>query len=292
MLDQLLRTAVTGESVSVNELNTLMGSYLTELSSDMDMVMEIAASAAQQRSISEHCLNVALLSMALGLELGLKDDDLRSLGTTALVHDWGLLKVPGRILNSKQRWTLSEELEVQKHSMYSLEILKNISGLPGIVPLLSYQMHERPDGSGYPRARQADKIHPLAKILRVADDYMTLVTARPWRPRYKAYSAMVEVLKRASKGKLDPTAVRALLNVQSMFPIGSLSRLNDGRIVRTIRRNGEDYYNPIVEVIKTGDGPVEVDENERIIDLSRAELSIEYPISPPGIDEIEAEELD
>jgi HD-GYP domain-containing protein (c-di-GMP phosphodiesterase class II) len=45
-----------------------------------------------------HCVNVSLLSIAIGRLLGLARTDLANLGVAALLHDVGKLNVPAEIL--------------------------------------------------------------------------------------------------------------------------------------------------------------------------------------------------
>src|SRR5690606_27821163 len=109
------------------------------------------------------------------------------------------------------------------------------------------------DGSGYPRGRTAQKIHPLAKIAGVADTFTALVARRPYRPGMLPYHAMVQMLRDVGAGLYDGQIVRALLNTVSLFPIGSFVALNDGRVGRVLRSNGAFYDRPMVECWQRSD---------------------------------------
>ena len=116
------------------------------------------------------------------------------------------------------------------------------------VRMIFYQMHERCDGSGYPRGITGDKIHPLAKIAAVADAYVALVSPRPHRPAMLPYHAIVKMLADVKAGLYDSKVVRALLHTVSLFPIGSFVELNNSLVGKTIRANGDRYDRPILEV--------------------------------------------
>ena len=118
--------------------------------------------------------------------------------------------------------------------------------------MVAYQMHERANGSGYPRGRTIEQTHPLARIAAVADSFTALVSARPHRAGMLPYFAVEKLVRDTAKGLFDPQAVRGLLQAVSLFPIGSYVELNDGYVGRVIRSNAFDYTKPIVEAWKRG----------------------------------------
>jgi hypothetical protein len=126
-------------------------------------------------------------------------------------------------------------------------------------------MHERCNGSGYPRGRTAKQIHELAKVAAVADVFLALCSTRPHRPALMPYYALERMLHGVKDGLFDAVVVRALLKTVSLFPVGSFVRISDGRIGKVLRSNGEDYARPVVAAWKPG-----ADPNESIVvDLSQ-----------------------
>jgi hypothetical protein len=91
------------------------------------------------------------------------------------------------------------------------------------------------------------------------------------------------LLRQSAAGDVDPDAVRALLMVQSLFPIGSYVVLSDGSTARVLRRNGNNFSHPIVRVVKDGQGN-EVPERSAlaIIDLKAAGLDVVQALPNPG----------
>ncbi|OYW11077.1 MAG: hypothetical protein B7Z55_19865 [Planctomycetales bacterium 12-60-4] len=153
---------------------------------------------------------------------------------------------------------------------------------------VAYQVHERPNGYGYPRAKSGDRIHLFARILAVADAYSALTSTRPQRPALTPYAAMECVVKMARRKDLDPEIVRALLKVLTLFPIGSYVALSDARLARVIRRNGDRYTTPIVQAVQDAEGnPIPHDQEDAILDLSEGSISIVQALPTPGTAEIE-----
>src|SRR5262249_30467307 len=156
---------------------------------DRDASLNIAQDLKDDNALADHSLKMALLGMALAIEMEMDADNVRKLGVTALVQDWGMVMVPREIREGNQALTELEQLEIDKHPIHSVNMLQRVLGLPDVTTLVAYQVHERPDGSGYPRGRDEKTIHPFAKILNVAHEYLTLVAGFAARKPLMPYAA-------------------------------------------------------------------------------------------------------
>ena len=114
---------------------------------------------------------------------------------------------------------------------------------------VAYQMFERWDGSGYPRGRAGVQIHPLACVAAVADVYVALSSPRPHRPPFTPYAAIEQLIADTRRGLFDPRAIRGLLQVVCLFPLGTYVELNDGTIGCVVRNNSEAYDRPVLELL-------------------------------------------
>ena len=221
--------------------------------------------------------------MAIGIELGWTEADVRHVGIIALIQDFGMAQVPAEIRYSTDRLTEDEELRIQKHPMYTIDLIERIRDLPSMSKTVAHQIHERPNSSGYPRAIRGSAVHPFAGAIQVADAYIALVSQRPHRSPLMPYAAMECLLKNCYRGYLDSKGVRALLQIQSLFPIGSYVVLSDASIAQVLRRDGDHFTLPVVQRIEDGDGkPI---EDEDIIDLEATELVIVQALATPGTNE-------
>ena len=286
-VDTMMRAALHGRALDSREVMRMTARYLGAMTEDIDSVLASVMETVGGSMIASHCVNVTLLAMAIGIEMGLDATNVRHLGVASLVHDWGMSCVSPEILQAD--WRLSEEefCEVTRHPIYGVRLLEKLPGIPNIVSIIAYQVHERPNGSGYPRGRTAERIHPLAKIVGVADAFVALTSPRPFRPPLMPYAAMECLLRQVRTGDADAQAVRALLLVQSLFPIDSYVLLSDGRVARVLRRNGDSYMRPIVQVVRDAAGAeVPPDSDAAIVDLNQAGLDIVRALPTPGKGEI------
>jgi HD-GYP domain-containing protein (c-di-GMP phosphodiesterase class II) len=77
---------------------------------------------------------------------------------------------------------------------------------------LVWQHHERVDGKGYPRGLHGSEIHPLARVLAVADVYDALRSERPYR-RALEVDEVAKHLKENSGQQFDAAVVQVFLRV-------------------------------------------------------------------------------
>jgi HD-GYP domain-containing protein (c-di-GMP phosphodiesterase class II) len=171
-----------------------------------------------------------------------------------------------------------EFVEIAKHPFITFDILEaNLDAVPSAARMVAYQMHERADGSGYPRGRTLEQTHPLARLASVIDAYTALVAPRPHRPGMLPYFAMEKVVKDVGQGIYDPQVVRGLLRTIGLFPLGSYVELSDGSVGRVIRAN-ENYTRPVIERWQAGN----LSAPPTVVDLMfETEISVRRPVADP-----------
>lgn len=285
-LNTAMKDALHGKVVNSTAVTGLAAQHLMNMADDTDCVIATAMEAAKDADLSQHCLKMSTLGMAIGIEMGLDEDNCKRICVAGLVHDWGMAKVPATIRSSDKRLSEYDFYQIKKHPIYSAEMLEKMPGIPSMVPVIVYQVHERPNGLGYPRGRSGDRIHLFARILAVADTYAALTENRPYRQPLAPYAAMECLVKLAKSRDVDPEIVRAFLKVMSLFPIGSFVALSDGSVGQVVRRNGEQYTKPIVRIIQDSLGlPADPKDDKNIIDLTQSPLQVVQALPTPGRDE-------
>jgi HD-GYP domain-containing protein (c-di-GMP phosphodiesterase class II) len=237
-----------GQSVATEAVQKLSKDALIQAAEDLDLFVCMGINPSLGDSVFAHSTNVSTLAIAIGATLGMDEELLCDLGTGCLIHDAGMLQIDQGVYKSDEVLRPHEFVEIAKHPVIATDMLyKRMDRVPLGVRMVVYQMHERCDGSGYPRGCTAERIHPLAKISGVADAYVALVSARPHRPAMMPYFAMAKILEDVREGLFDAAVVRGLLHTISLFPIGSYVELSNGQIGKVIRANGPAYDRPIVE---------------------------------------------
>ncbi len=221
---------------------------LEEISRDIDLFVMLGIMPDPNDFPARHGLHTAMLAMSIGTNLGLDRVNLIALGTGCMVHDIGMSRLRQDLIRNDKPLTPAAYLELSKHPGITYDMLQHVDAYAGLARLIAYQVHERCNGTGYPRGREKNQIHPLSRIAAVADTYTALISPRSFRPPLLPYDAVKELLKGVQNGLFDTIAVRGLLQTVSLFPLGSFVELCDGRVGRVVRSNVLDYSRPIVEI--------------------------------------------
>lgn len=227
----------------------------------------------------QHGLNVALMAMSTATALNVSEEEIAEIGMGAIMQDIGMLSVPQTLRFAPRSLTDAERVEVQRHPIYSFDMLQRL-GASETSLMIAYQAHERPDRSGYPNGRHRMLIHPHARLVSAADAYVALSSQRPHRAGCSPYEAMRTLLTEANENRLDPDAVRTILDCMSLFPLGSYVSLSDGTIAKVIRANPGKHTKPVV-VALNADGS----ETESEIDLANNDTPqiVKAHASAPGL---------
>jgi HD-GYP domain-containing protein (c-di-GMP phosphodiesterase class II) len=193
----------------------------------------------------DHSVQVAMLSILLGRELGLTPYQLYRLGTGAILHDIGKVAVPKEVLNKEGPLT-PEEFELMKtHCRVGWDIIQDHPSIMPTSAIVILQHHERLDGSGYPSGLKDRDIHLYAKITAVADVFDAMRADRPYRRRLNP-RAVVEALTRDAGPKLNADMVRILLRKVAVVPQGEIVRLTNGLIAVVTGNNPGFPLEPLV----------------------------------------------
>ncbi|MCA9069287.1 MAG: HD domain-containing protein [Planctomycetaceae bacterium] len=249
----LLDGMCSGDIPETADLVGVSQTQIDQIAEDMDLVVSLGLHSKSAISATQRSLKTAMHAMSVGTTLGLPANELVELGIGCLVHDVGMRFVPPELINSPNRLDDIDFLEVTKHPSITFDLLRELPDVPTGSRMVAYQMHERWNGSGYPRQRHGVQIHTLARIAMVADVFIALLTPRPDRPAILPYDAMRRVLEMTQEGLFDPEVVRGLLKTTSLFPIGSYVALNDSRTARVVRAHRELFTRPVVEIISLND---------------------------------------
>lgn len=138
---------------------------------------------ARHPTTAGHTLRVRDYSLAIARELGYPGNDLEILNYAALLHDYGKIGVPEAILTKPGRLTDAEYGSMKKHVVFTQEILQRIKFAQRFrdIPAIAGQHHERVDGGGYPGGLTGPEMHPMARIMAVADVFDAMTSVREYR---------------------------------------------------------------------------------------------------------------
>jgi len=124
------------------------------------------------------------------------------------IYDIAKVRVPQRMLASREILG-DEELDfVRSQAMWACERISSVPGLEAAARVME-DFQESFDGGGKPRGLAGRAISPLARLLAVADAYVSMRSSRPYREAL-ADAEAIEVVRKGSGKRFDPEVVLAL----------------------------------------------------------------------------------
>ncbi len=197
----------------------------------------------------QHTVNVAVLSVLLGMDQGLPEEDLENLAIGALFHDIGYNFISKSILNKPAPLMKKEIEEVRKHAYLGYQHLKDDVDINSHIRMIVLQHHEWINGTGYPHGLTGMNIHDLSKIVAIADVYDALTSDRPYRAALPPNEAIEFLLGHANQ-QLDENLVKSFIKLIIPYPVGTLVKLSNGDIGIVDRLYENFPLRPVVKVIK------------------------------------------
>ncbi len=187
---------------------------ITEKLVPLELVSSLVTAVDAKDPYTEHhSQNVRRLSIAIGRELKLSEEEMQELEIAALMHDIGKIGVPDAILSKPGRINKAERYAIESHTVIGHEILTGISfGGMDTIRRTVFEHHERLDGSGYPSGLEKPGICLAARIVAVADSYDALVSWRPYKEGVKPSEAF-KIIKSETPAKYDSKIVDAFEKV-------------------------------------------------------------------------------
>jgi HD-GYP domain-containing protein (c-di-GMP phosphodiesterase class II) len=216
------------ETRNITEIGTLGKSFNTMSDKLEEHIANLAKAARENRELfvgtvkalaaaidgkdkytRGHSERVARISVAIGKQLNLPEDELETLRISALLHDVGKIAIDDNILKKPAALT-DEEFEIMKtHPVRGYKIMSQIPAMKDFLPGM-YMHHEMVNGEGYPQGLTDQQIPLQAKIVSVADTFDAMTIDRP----YSKGMLLPEALKRIGElvgTRYDAKVVQALV---------------------------------------------------------------------------------
>ncbi|ABF39190.1 diguanylate cyclase with GAF sensor [Candidatus Koribacter versatilis Ellin345] len=176
----------------------------------MDAILALnRASESRELFASGHGEQVARTAEIIARELGIGGQDIQDLIFAARIHDVGKIVVPEKILNKPAMLTEDEHYLVAMHANVGAEIIDAIPDAQHIRQMVRHH-HEAFDGSGYPDGLKGEQIPLYARIISVAEAYVSMMVDRSYRAARSQADAVRELESR-SGSQFDGMLVRILI---------------------------------------------------------------------------------
>ncbi|TET44254.1 HD-GYP domain-containing protein [candidate division TA06 bacterium] len=248
-----------GQVVNARKSKRVIQAFVDEIVEDESYMFSLTTIKNFDEYTLNHSINVSILSLALGMRLGLSKSQLLELGVAALFHDLGKVRISGSIVNKPGRLTEEEFDEVKKHPFKGAIMLSRIRGL-GVIPVramfVALQHHQTPDHRGYPGTDRAKELDLYSRIVSIADVFDAASSPRVYRPFCLKREEVLAVIAERSGTQFDPLLAKVFVEMLGVFPVGSLVLLDTEEFAIVWRANQEpsSALRPKVKIITDSKG--------------------------------------
>ena len=222
-------------------------------SPDLFWVANNPAAAPGVDYLAFHQARVAVMAMRIGANVGYERRRLGMLGVAGCLIDVGLWQLPESLLRRLDALTGDELAAYRSHPRLSADIVRRWAPPEETIVQAVLEHHEREQGQGFPQGLTGAAVDGDAKILGLADTYTSLTVPPTARPRLRPHEAVREIVKSRHEAFPSPL-IKALLSEISVFPPGTVVRLNTEEIGRVVAVNRNHPLRPRVEIMADGKG--------------------------------------
>ncbi len=195
-----------------------------------------------------HSANVCAMMAAFCNAIGMDVATIHDVALGSLLHDIGKMRINLALLNKPGKLTEDEFRLIKSHVVLGSDLLRQMSGVPKIAFEPLEQHHERFDGSGYPHGIKGAEISQVGRMTAIIDVYDAITTDRCYGKLLSPADA-VRKLFEWSKFHFDPELVQVFVRSVGIYPVGTLVRLESGRLGIVIEQRENSLLTPVVRVV-------------------------------------------
>ena len=166
----------------------------------------------RSKETGNHVKRVAKYSKLLAKLYGLSNEEIDTLNMASPMHDIGKVGIADAILNKPGKLTVDEFEIMKTHAELGYKMLKNSNkDILKAAAIVSYEHHEKWDGSGYPRGLKENDIHIFGRITAIADVFDALGSNRVYKKAWEL-NRILELFNEQSGKHFDPKLIGLFLD--------------------------------------------------------------------------------
>ncbi len=158
-----------------------------------------------------HSDAVAGIAVKIAQKMGLSIEATHGIEIAAYLHDIGKIGIGEDLLKKPAQLSQEEKEIINKHPVLGTEILEPITFPWPVLDAVEHH-HERFDGTGYPGAVDGEHISLEARILAIADAYVSMISDHPYRSALTREEIITEIIQGSGR-QFDPDVSQALLEI-------------------------------------------------------------------------------
>lgn len=169
-----------------------------------------------------HSVAVSAISVMIGGSMKWERPATREkLALGGLLHDVGMKELPPDLLKkSRIEMSYDERVIYESHAFRGMQVLQEVPEVPEDIVAIAYEHHENSFGQGYPRRLKEVRIHPLARVVAVADAFCEVVLESPQNKKARNAADAVAYIENVMGQPYSKEAFKALRSILPGLPPG------------------------------------------------------------------------
>ncbi|MCK5356038.1 MAG: HD-GYP domain-containing protein [Methyloprofundus sp.] len=282
-VSDLMDKVANGEGVDTAIAKDAISTCVNSVMHSPDAFLWLSQLKEKDTYTTQHSMNVCILSIILGHQIGLKTEQLNRVAMCGMMHDMGKMLVPLGMLNKPGKLDPAEWRVMQKHTILGYELLSSSPNMfQGAIETALYH-HERLDSKGYPRGISSSSLSYYSNIVAIADIYDAITSDRVYQ-KASTHLEAIKVLFELSGTQLNKQLVVKFIESLSVYPPGSFVKMSNGSIAMVLEVNNTLKLRPKIMLILDKNkqllGDIMVDLTKTMTDFAGKPLSISGIIKP------------
>jgi HD-GYP domain-containing protein (c-di-GMP phosphodiesterase class II) len=262
----LLTTTSVQSGMEMRHAKRVVQPLIDGAFADEPIVVGLSTLGHRDEYTYAHAVNVCIVATSMGHYLGMDRRALADLSVAALLHDVGKAAVAGEVRGPIGQWTDEEQAAAARHPFEGARLLARSTTLNRTTLRcirVALEHHAHPDGSGYPRLSSHYRVSLMARLVAIADCFVSLQTHRSREGLHVApHEALGRMLGPLHR-KFDPALLWALVQTVGFYPPGQLVELDDHSVAVVLAPNRADLARPHVRIVREPNGQIVKPEEAR-----------------------------
>jgi len=176
------------------ELASLLESGCEYYQKFPSIVQKITVLKVQSPALFHQALMCGYMSLLIGQELQLSEQECRWVFLAGLIHNIGILHLDKNVQANKGEYTSQQWRTMQSHPILAYEFLKRVPDLPNGIATAVLEHHECCDGSGYPFNKPGSQLGLMGQIVGMSDTCLAIYN-RELAHKQLGFDALIPLLK-------------------------------------------------------------------------------------------------
>lgn len=217
------------DAAQFDDAKTVVDTAVSMLSDDKDAFDLLNVLNSHTDYLYAHSLGVSLYSAMIAREMRWNSPaNIFKVSMGGLFHDIGKKEIAREMLMKSRKDLSAEEIKtIESHAQRGMEILGQIQSIPSDILQIAFQHHENCAGLGYPKGLKHNHIHPMARVVSVANEFCNLILKSPKSPGLGPKEAIERMLQ-VNPEAFDPAPFSALLRIFKITPSAEFIRQHKG----------------------------------------------------------------